>query len=311
MKKPYLFQSVLALGMIVPLFAGTPVLAGSVAESILKSRHLLADKGNVDAQYKLGSMYELGIGTEKNLAMASNFYAKAASKGSVKAKNRLRYLEVRKNGFDKQIHGGWLKQIKKDAKKGDSQAAMILGQLHSYGLGVEKDLDESIRMFNKANLNNPVILFEMDRVEKERKKLASLELKKKKAQIKQEARKSKKQKQIVKVQEEVVEEPVDRDSEARRKAEIKRRIAEYRRKAQEEERLIAEQQAWAEREEAKQNNAAKASKAAKTSKPAPEATASKKDNRRPEKSSRYKEMMRKLREEERILNEQQAWAEKQ
>lgn len=168
MKKPVLFQSILAIGMFGQLLIGTPVIAASVAESILKSRHLLADKGNVDAQYKLGSMYELGIGTDKSLEKARKWYAQASSKGYVSAENRLRYLKVKKNGFDRKVDGVWLDKIKKEAIKGDSQAAMILGQMHSYGLGVKKDLNASIHMLNKAGLNNPVIVYEIERVEKEK-----------------------------------------------------------------------------------------------------------------------------------------------
>ena len=114
-------------------------------------------------------MYELGIGTKVNLAMANHWYSQSANKGYVKSKNRLLYLDVKKSGFKKKSHGSWLKKLKKDAKKGNSQSLMLLGQLYSYGLGVPKDLNRAYGLLNKADLNNPVILFEMDRIDAERK----------------------------------------------------------------------------------------------------------------------------------------------
>ena len=66
MKKTELFPHLLAACMVIQLFVGTALADSSVAASIIKSRLILAEKGNVDAQFKLASMYELGIGTKVN-----------------------------------------------------------------------------------------------------------------------------------------------------------------------------------------------------------------------------------------------------
>ena len=290
MNKLTLFRSITAVFIITNLFFGTQALAGSVAESILKSRHLLADKGNVDAQYKLGSMYELGIGTERNLAMATDFYTKASSSGNTNAKNRLHYLKVKKNGFNQKNDSDWLNKIKKEANKGDSQAAMLLGQMHSYGLGVKKDLNTSIAMLNRSNLNNPIILYEIDRVENERKQLAIT-----KQELIQQRKADLAAKKIIDEQDKTIAKAMKKEAEAKRIADKKRRYAEYQRKLVEEERLIEEQQVWAEQ------------KAPKKTKPIPKAKLAEKQKLKS--NSRYAEIMQKLQEEERILNQQQAWAE--
>lgn len=224
MKKTVLLPPLLTVCMIIQPFVGAALADNSVAASIIKSRLILAEKGNVDAQFKLASMYELGIGTKVNLAMANHWYSQSASKGYVESKNRLFYLDVKKSGFKKKLHASWLKKLKADSKKGNSQSLMLLGQLYSYGLGVPKDLNHAYRLLNKADLNNPVILFEMDRIDAERKR--SLKKQQKAVQKKGEPKAKVIAKKKVLTKEE------------------KRRL--YEAKMREEERILDEQQAWAE-----------------------------------------------------------------
>lgn len=49
----------------------------------------LAEKGDTRAQSYLDEMHEQGLGTEKNIAEAFKWYAKAAEQGDVWAKRKL------------------------------------------------------------------------------------------------------------------------------------------------------------------------------------------------------------------------------
>jgi TPR repeat protein len=51
-----------------------------------------ADKGNADAMYNLGRMYESGQGVAKDLKRAKERYSKAAGLGNAEAKSRLALL---------------------------------------------------------------------------------------------------------------------------------------------------------------------------------------------------------------------------
>lgn len=245
MTKPALFISLVAVFITMQLSISS-VFAGSMSTStkgILKSQQRFAEKGNVYAQYKLGSMYEFGIGTEINLEKAGDWYTQASSSGSVSAENRLVYLKLRKNGFDKKNHADWLNKVKKDAGTGDQQATILLGQMYSYGIGVKKDLDKSIRLLNKAGiLQNPFVSYEIERVEKEKTRLARPE-----RQLQEEAKKSS-QPNL----EAVNKARVMAKKKAYENAEKRHRYERAMRKIRDEERIIEEQQAWAEGKEAKQ-----------------------------------------------------------
>lgn len=63
-----------------------------------------AEKGHVEAQFELGSMYQVGDGVEKNNFQAAKWYRRAAKQGHGEAMCRLanlyqRGLGMRKNGL--------------------------------------------------------------------------------------------------------------------------------------------------------------------------------------------------------------------
>jgi len=79
----------------------------------------LAESGDTDAQNKLGTMYELGEGIEKNIKEANNWYRKAA-------------------------------------EQGNGRAQYNLGRSYLYGMGVLTDYKESVKWLTKsADQNQP------------------------------------------------------------------------------------------------------------------------------------------------------------
>ncbi len=165
----------------------------SVSNSgVFKFQQKMAESGNVQSQYKLATMYELGIGTQQNLEQASVWYAKAVDNGAVEAKNRLVYLEIRQNGYSNKSHGLWVTKIKRDAASGDQHALMLIGQMYSNGIGVKKDLYKAKKQLGQVDeMQTPLVVYEIERVEAEIVKADNAWRAKKAQKRKQEERKKK------------------------------------------------------------------------------------------------------------------------
>lgn len=67
-------------------------------ETALKVWRVLAKKGDSEAQYYLGSMYDRGLGIQQNYAEAAKWYLRAAQRGDADAKNNLGALYINGNG---------------------------------------------------------------------------------------------------------------------------------------------------------------------------------------------------------------------
>ncbi|MDH5571124.1 MAG: sel1 repeat family protein [Gammaproteobacteria bacterium] len=118
---------------------------------IFKLQERLAKKGNHLAQFKLGTLYEQGVGVEADIDEALDWYQKSANQGYTLAKDRIIYLEIKHVGFDNKKHELWISQIQKKADLLESESVLILGQLHHYGLGVKRDLDKALALLNRAS----------------------------------------------------------------------------------------------------------------------------------------------------------------
>lgn len=57
------------------------------------SQLTLANKGDRDAQYRVGEMYEKGLGTAQDLSLAIIWYGKASLQDDLRASNRLKALD--------------------------------------------------------------------------------------------------------------------------------------------------------------------------------------------------------------------------
>lgn len=121
--------------------------------SVYRFQQKLANKGNPDAQYKLGMMYETGNGVEINPVKARTWYNKSAYQNFKPAKNRLIYLDIKQNGL-KENHNFWIKSLRHDAVYGDGEALFLLGQMYSKGIGVNRDLEKALRILQKAAASN-------------------------------------------------------------------------------------------------------------------------------------------------------------
>ena len=119
------------------------------SSNIFNFQHTLADKGNVNAQFKLASMYEEGEGVKKDIEQAKHWYKIAAKGGSKPAEQRENYLRIKEKGFDTANDAKWLDSVIADAEAHDADAVYLLAQLYHEGIGVKKDLEKSLELFKE------------------------------------------------------------------------------------------------------------------------------------------------------------------
>ena len=152
-------------GTVLPLNAYAEELA-SQSSNIFKFQQKLAMNGNVYAQYKLASMYEMGDGVTASIEQAKHWYGRAADAGSKPAMHRNTYLITKEHGYDPAKNADWLNSVKSDASAHKAEAMFLLGQLYGEGLGVKKDLMKSlellkqVRILGVANVDNQIAYIE-------------------------------------------------------------------------------------------------------------------------------------------------------
>lgn len=119
------------------------------ADGLFDFQMKLAKKGNAEAEYKIGEMYETGFGVKKNMKEARVWINKAAAQGHETAGFKLMYWEIEKKG----LKGGNKKKfadLRTKAKNGNLQAMYYVGKMYAYGVGVKKNYDKSLDWLNKA-----------------------------------------------------------------------------------------------------------------------------------------------------------------
>jgi hypothetical protein len=124
---------------------------GNQSSNIFRFQQKLADNGDSRAQYKLAMMYEAGVGVDKNIEQAKHWYSKAAKAGSKAASDRITFLAIKQQGYQKAKHASWLEGIRADVRENKASAMIILGQMYRSGIGVKKDLNKSLELFYKVN----------------------------------------------------------------------------------------------------------------------------------------------------------------
>jgi localization factor PodJL len=108
-----------------------------------------AKQGLAPAQFRLGGLYEKGLGVKKNLDTARRFYAAAGIAGNAKALHNLAvlYAEGIDGKPDYQTAARW---FRKAADYGVTDSQYNLAILYARGIGVEQNLTEAYRWFALA-----------------------------------------------------------------------------------------------------------------------------------------------------------------
>ena len=105
--------------------------------------------GLAPAQFRLGSMYEKGLGVKKDVAEARRLYVAAADKGHAKAMHNLAVLYAA--GLDGKpdyaVASQWFRRA---ASHGIVDSQYNLAILYARGIGIERNLAESYKWFALA-----------------------------------------------------------------------------------------------------------------------------------------------------------------
>jgi TPR repeat protein len=114
--------------------------------------HRVADKGSPAAQHVLGQLYERGIGVEKNLGKAAQYYQRAANRDFAAAETRLGVMLRTGDGIAKNpmLAEKWLM---KASQHDVGEAQYNLGQMHLHGEATAPNLAAASQWLRRAAAN--------------------------------------------------------------------------------------------------------------------------------------------------------------
>ncbi|RKZ65388.1 MAG: hypothetical protein DRQ44_08160 [Gammaproteobacteria bacterium] len=121
------------------------------ADGLFDFQMKLAKKGNAEAQFKVGEMYETGFGVKEDKAEARNWITKASDQGHETAGFKLLYWDIEKNGVN-DSNKAKFEALKAQANDGNAQAQFYIGKMYSRGVGVKRSSNKAISWLNKAAL---------------------------------------------------------------------------------------------------------------------------------------------------------------
>ncbi|AMH94277.1 polysaccharide/polyol phosphate ABC transporter ATP-binding protein [methanogenic archaeon ISO4-H5] len=174
---------------LLPLISNSgPAENQILFEECLKQLERFAENGNAEAAYKLGSIYLDGLGLEKNIVQAVKWFQRGSDLGHVWSKMRL--AEVYRDGREVQqdikkavelfrdgakqgniqclfsllplisnsgpaenqiLFEECLKQLERFAENGNAEAAYKLGSIYLDGLGLEKNIVQAVKWFQRGS----------------------------------------------------------------------------------------------------------------------------------------------------------------
>ena len=117
--------------------------------SVLENQINEAKTGNPVAQSKLAFMYAKGIHTEKDEALAVNWYMEAAENNHVNAQYNLALMYAKGRGVEKNFNEA-LRWYTLAATQGDIVSQYALGEMHLKGIGTDKNHKLAFNWYRKA-----------------------------------------------------------------------------------------------------------------------------------------------------------------
>jgi TPR repeat protein len=141
--------------LMIAVVMGQSVLAADKGKPLpkdFKSLKALAEKGNAEAQYNLGMMYDGGKEVKRDFKEAVKWVRKAADQGFAEAQLALGIAYRAGHGVEEDDKEGF-KWIRKAANQGFAGAQLILGWGYFNGDGVPEDDVQAYAWFNIAAAN--------------------------------------------------------------------------------------------------------------------------------------------------------------
>jgi localization factor PodJL len=99
--------------------------------------------------FRLGTLYEKGLGVKKDADVARRYYTQAAERGSAKAMHNLAVLDADGGGRGANYKSA-AQWFRKAAERGVADSQFNLGILYARGIGVDQNLAESYKWFSLA-----------------------------------------------------------------------------------------------------------------------------------------------------------------
>ena len=109
----------------------------------------LAERGDPEAQYRIGRMYEFGNGYPQDKAQGIAWIRKAAAQGHADAEQELGVIYATGDGV-KQDNVQAVAWFRKAAEQGDATAQYNLGLLYAKGQGVARDYAQAVDWWRKS-----------------------------------------------------------------------------------------------------------------------------------------------------------------
>lgn len=125
------------IGLCLLIVLSVSVRAEIPAEILQK-----AEQGDVNFQYSLGRIYEIGKREKSDRNKAIEWYTKAADAGHLEASYRLAFLYYRARGAKQDLSRAY-KYMRIAAEGNHKRAQTYLSQMYNKGLGVTKDTQKS------------------------------------------------------------------------------------------------------------------------------------------------------------------------
>jgi hypothetical protein len=134
---------------IAGLSEGYEALIRKDYATAIKQYRPLAERGNAEAQYRIGRMYEFGQGVPQDKAQGIAWIRKAAAQNHADAQQELGFIYASGDGV-KQDDAQAVEWFRKAAMQGNATAQYNLGLLYAKGQGVQKDYAQAIDWWRKA-----------------------------------------------------------------------------------------------------------------------------------------------------------------
>ncbi|HTR84512.1 MAG TPA: tetratricopeptide repeat protein [Reyranella sp.] len=143
---------------------GAPAIAGALEDgraaydrgdyaAALAAWKPLAEHGDVDAEFWMGALYDLGRGVPRDLAAAVVWYRRAAEHGSAMAQYNLAHMYEQGEGVSPEYAmAAAVAWYRRAANQGYTYAQGNLGALYATGRGVRRDDVQAYKWFTLAGV---------------------------------------------------------------------------------------------------------------------------------------------------------------
>jgi len=129
---------------------GVAALLKADYATALKEFQPLAERGDAEAQYRLGRMYEFGRGVLTNMPQAMSWLDKSAAQGNASAQAELGAIYASGFGGVPQDDAQAVAWFQKAANQGNATAQYNLGLMYAKGGGVKQDFAQAVAWYRKA-----------------------------------------------------------------------------------------------------------------------------------------------------------------